>query len=158
MELWELVAREEIRDTIIRYAHYADSGRAEDLAGLFTEDGILEIKDRAVHRGRAEIRGMLEGAKTGVTERARSPLIRHHNTNVLIEFDGPERARTRLYFLAVMADGADHWGRYRDVLVSQPDGRWRFLERVVRLDGHAPDSWGGPEQDHFGPDARAGER
>jgi uncharacterized protein (TIGR02246 family) len=151
MELWELVAREEIRDTIIRYAHYADSGRADDFAGLFTEDAVLEIRGGAVHRGRDEIRGMLEGAKTSVVERARSRLIRHHNTNVLIDFDGPARARTRLYFLAVMEDGPDHWGRYRDVLVAQPDGRWRFEERVVRMDGHAPDGWRSAAQGDFGP-------
>ena len=54
-------------------------------------------------------------------------------------------------FLAVMEDGADHWGRYRDVLVPQPDGRWRFQERVVRLDGHAPESWGGLAQEDFRP-------
>ncbi len=154
MELWELVAREEIRDTIIRYAHYADSGRADDFVGLFTDDAVLEIKGRVVYRGRDEIRGMLEGAKAGVVERAKSRLIRHHNTNVLIDFDGPARARTRLYFLAVMEDGADHWGRYRDVLVAQPDGRWRFQERVVRMDGHAPEAWGGLAQDDFGPPAR----
>ena len=156
MELWELVAREEIRDTIIRYAHYADSGRADDFVGLFTEDARFEIKDRVVHQGRDEIRGMLEGAKSGVVERAKSLLIRHHNTNLLIDFESPDRARTRLYFLAVMEDGADHWGRYRDVLVAQPDGRWRFQERVVRLDGHVPQGWGGLEQDHFGPLTDAG--
>jgi uncharacterized protein (TIGR02246 family) len=151
MELWELVAREEIRDTIIRYAHSADSGRADDFVELFTEDAVLEIKGRVVYRGRDEIRGMLEGAKAGVVNRAKSQLIRHHNTNLLIDFDDPTRARTRLYFLAVMEDGADHWGRYRDVLVAQPDGRWRFQERVVRMDGHAPASWGGLAQEDFRP-------
>jgi hypothetical protein len=153
MELWELVAREEIRDTVARYAHYADSGRVDDFIGLFTEDAVLEIKGRTVFRGREGIRGMIEGAKTGVAERAASRLIRHNNTNVLIELDGPTRARTRMYFVAYMANGPDHWGRYRDVLVPEADGRWRFQERVVSLDGHAPDAWGGLEQDRLGPPA-----
>jgi hypothetical protein len=60
--------------------------------------------------------------------------------NVVIELEGPHRARARSYFLAVTERGVDHWGRYRDELVRSGD-RWRFARRQVRTDGSAPGSW-----------------
>ena len=42
MELWELAAREAIRETVARYAHLVDRGRIDELVELFAEDGTLE--------------------------------------------------------------------------------------------------------------------
>ena len=42
MELWELAAREAIRETVARYAHLVDRGRIDELVDLFVEDGVLE--------------------------------------------------------------------------------------------------------------------
>jgi hypothetical protein len=47
MEIWELEAREQIRDTIARYAHCVDGGRFDDLVALFTPDGVLEVGARS---------------------------------------------------------------------------------------------------------------
>ena len=38
METWELEAREQIRDTITRYAHHVDGGRFDELVELFVPD------------------------------------------------------------------------------------------------------------------------
>jgi len=43
MEVWELEAREQIRDTIARYAHCVDGGCFDDLVALFIPDGVLEV-------------------------------------------------------------------------------------------------------------------
>jgi SnoaL-like protein len=52
MEIWELEAREQIRDTVARYAHCVDDGRFDDLVALFTPDGVLEVEGEPAHRGR----------------------------------------------------------------------------------------------------------
>jgi len=41
MEVWELAAREQIRDTIARYAHCVDGGRFDDLVELFVPVAVL---------------------------------------------------------------------------------------------------------------------
>jgi hypothetical protein len=57
----ELVARELIRDTIVRYAHLVDLGPAGRAVGLFTEDATLEAGDGPPARGRAAIRDVFAG-------------------------------------------------------------------------------------------------
>ncbi len=141
MDPWELEAREQIRDTIARYAHSVDGGRFDDLVGLFDEDGVLEVEGEPPHRGRSAIREFVTGTGRDLAAGTGAPRIRHHVTNVLIELDGPDRARARCYFLAVTDRGVDHWGRYRDELVRGPGGGWRFAHRRVRTDGAAPGSW-----------------
>jgi 3-phenylpropionate/cinnamic acid dioxygenase small subunit len=140
MEMWELEAREQIRDTIARYAHCVDGGRFDDLVALFTPDGVLEVEGEPAHRGRDAIRAFVTGTGRDLAAGTGAPRIRHHVSNVLIETESPDRARARCYFLAVTDRGADHWGRYGDDLVRTDDG-WRFAHRRVRTDGAAPGSW-----------------
>jgi len=139
MELWELIARERIRETIGRYAHCADGGRFDALADLFIPDGVLEIPGQVI-TGRAAIRAFLGGTKSNLAATMSQPLIRHHVSSVSISILTPERAEAVSYFLAITAAGPDHWGRYRDELV--PTGEeWLFRRRRVRRDGYAPGSW-----------------
>jgi hypothetical protein len=42
MELWELAAREHIRDSLARYNWSGDALRLDELAQSFCEDGELE--------------------------------------------------------------------------------------------------------------------
>jgi len=69
MEVWELAAREEIRDLVAAYAHAADSGRFDEVAGLFAPDGVLETPDHVEHRGRDAIRAFLGGTGKLLAER-----------------------------------------------------------------------------------------
>jgi hypothetical protein len=125
---------EAIRDTLARYAHYADSGRFEDLAALFAPDGVLEIDEVETLRGRAAILEFLGRARERLRAGAARPYIRHHVSSVVIELEGEDRARAESYFLAITERGPDHWGRYRDRLVLD-GGRWLFAHRRVRIDG-----------------------
>jgi 3-phenylpropionate/cinnamic acid dioxygenase small subunit len=140
MEAWELVAREQIRDAVARYAHCVDGGRFDELVELFLPDGVLEVEGEPPHRGRDAIAAFVAGVGRDLAATTAAPGIRHHVGNVLIELDGRDRARVRCYFLAVTERGVDHWGRYRDELVPSGD-RWRFARRQVRTDGAAPGSW-----------------
>jgi len=55
MDLWELVARERIRDALARYSWSGDAARLDDLAQCFCEDGELELRGGEPVRGRAAI-------------------------------------------------------------------------------------------------------
>src|SRR3989442_9432081 len=139
MELWELAAREAIRETVARYAHLVDRGRIDELVDLFVEDGVLEAGDRPPARGRAAIRELfLETGKRLASASAR-PLIRHHVSNLAIDVTGPDDATAESYFLAMPDRGPAHWGRYRDRFVRR-GSRWLFQRRRARTDGHAPRS------------------
>lgn len=61
MEMWELVAREQIRDTLARYNWSGDAGRLDGLAETFCVDGVLEIRGAEPLRGRSEIVAFLGG-------------------------------------------------------------------------------------------------
>jgi SnoaL-like domain len=140
VEQWELVAREQIRETVAAYAHYADSGRFDDFAALFAVDGVLEVHGEATHRGRDAIRAFLGGVGTQLARASTVPFIRHHVSNLTIDVHSPTEARGACYFLAVTEHGVDHWGRYRDSYAPQDD-RWLFTHRLVRTDGTSPGGW-----------------
>ncbi|HEU5151396.1 MAG TPA: nuclear transport factor 2 family protein [Iamia sp.] len=133
MELWELVAREQIRTTLGAYTHAGDRGRADDMAALFTADGVLDAVGHEPAVGReaiaAQVRAWAEGHTGGP--------LRHHVSSIRITHLEPDRAEVHSYYLVLTADRADHWGRYRDEMV--PDGdRWAFRRRTVTLDGQTP--------------------
>src|SRR5437879_10116710 len=121
MELWELAAREQIRETVARYAHLVDTGRLDELVALFAEDGTLEAGDRPPAHGRAAIRNLFLDTGHRLAAAA-SPLIRHHVSNVMIEVGDAASANAVSYFLVITERGPDHWGRYRDRFVCR-DGR-----------------------------------
>lgn len=140
MEFEELIARELIRETLARYAHYADAGRFAELVDLFADDGVLEIDGRPPLRGRDAILAFLDSTKRSLAAGATRPYIRHHISSVTIELHSPTAASARTYFLAITDRGPDHWGRYRDDLIAT-DGRWLFARLRVRPDGHSEQSW-----------------
>ncbi len=140
MEQWELEAREQIRDTVARYAHCADAGRFAELAELFTVDGVFEVAGEPPHAGRDAILAFLTGTARDLAAATTAPVIRHHVSNVLIDVESPERAGASSYFFVVTERGPDHWGRYRDRLTRVGD-RWLFTHRTARTDGTAAGSW-----------------
>jgi uncharacterized protein (TIGR02246 family) len=143
MQTWELAAREGIRDTVAAYADAGDRFRLDDLAALFTEDGVLEVKGRSNAKGRSEIVAMLDGrsqTKSAMTQQPERFFIRHFVTNLRFVTLERDRAETTAYFLVLTPAGPDHWGRYRDVLVRRDD-RWLFEHRLAAVDAGVPGSW-----------------
>jgi hypothetical protein len=140
MELWELSAREEIRETLARYNQFGDSGRFDEMAALFAIDGVLEVKGEQAVVGRDAIIEYLNGVKRDVVALSDVPMLRHYATNVTITVSSPREATAASSFLVLAETGLDHWGRYRDRLVPA-DGGWRFAHRLVRTDGYAPGGW-----------------
>ena len=140
MEMWELVAREQIRDTLARYNWSGDVGRVADLAETFCADGVLEIRDLQPLRGRSEIASFLGGVTRNVAVNVDvKPVIRHNVANVLFTSLTPDEAQVTSYFTVVTHIGLDHFGRYRDTLV--PDGdTWLIKHRKVSTDWAAANS------------------
>ncbi|MCV7402208.1 nuclear transport factor 2 family protein [Mycobacterium fragae] len=140
MELWELVAREQIRDTLARYNWSGDAGRLDELAETFCADGVLEIRASTPLRGRSEIVEFLGGVAGNIAVAADiKPIVRHNLANVLFTNVTPEQAQVSSYFTVITHIGLDHFGRYRDTLV--PDGNtWLIKHRKVSTDWVAPDS------------------
>jgi SnoaL-like domain len=141
MEMWELVARECIRDTIARYNWSGDALRIDDLTQCFCADGELEVRGVTAARGRAAIAAFLGGvtdqgaASTGDVKRT----VRHNVTNIRFTEVTPERASVAAYFTVFTEIGLDHYGRYRDVFVPV-GGEWLIQHRFVSTDWRAPNS------------------
>ena len=70
MQMWELVAREHIRDTLARYNWSGDAGRIDDLADTFCADGVLEIRGFEPLNGRSAIVAFLGGITGKVADGA----------------------------------------------------------------------------------------
>jgi len=143
MELWELIAREQIRETFTRYSTAGDGGRLEELVAQFAEDATMEVPPQGPTTGRAAILEMLKGSAASrppVVFEGQTPILRHFTTNIHFRSVTPERIETTAYFCAMTAVGPDHWGRYFDVLT--PTGeRWLFAHRIAKAEGWAPGGW-----------------
>jgi len=144
MELWELIAREQIRETFTRYSTAGDGGRLEELVAQFAEDASMEVPPRALATGRSAILEMLRGsamrARPPAAFEGQTPILRHFTTNIHFRSVTPERVETTAYFCAMTAVGPDHWGRYFDVLRPHGD-RWLFSQRLAKAEGWAPGGW-----------------
>lgn len=142
MELWELTARESIRDLVARYNANGDTGRLDQVFELFAPDATMEIAgdgvDVRAYRGLDEIRTIFTGAVESFREasdaRARPGYLRHCVATHQIDLVERVRARGRCYFFVIRAQGLDHWGRYVDQY-EERDGRWLFTYRKVTTEG-----------------------
>jgi ketosteroid isomerase-like protein len=136
MELWEVIAREQIRDTLARYNAAGDRGDARTLAEQFLPDGVLAENTVGEFVGREAIEGFIGGVATS-HEPASTPgarlFVHHHVSSVTITVATPTRAEAASYFAVFTHDRLDHWGRYRDVLAPHGD-RWLIERRTVRVD------------------------
>ena len=145
MELWELVARESIRDLVARYNANGDSGRFEQMLALFADDAVMELvsDDGEVERfeGVERIATIFTGTKAGWDEAAAATRSRHHIRHFVathqIDLIDTTHATGRSYYAVIMGHGLDHWGRYIDDY-EERDGRWRITRRRALSDGRTP--------------------
>ena len=85
MEVWELVARESIRDLVARYNANGDTGRFDQVVELFAPDAVMDV-DGTVYEGREQIRTIFTSAAGSLKEHAEErsgPLYLRHNTSTL---------------------------------------------------------------------------
>ncbi len=134
MELWEVIAREEIRDLVTRYNSNSDTGRFSQLLELFDDTSVMTIDGGAPYRGKSEIINIFNNAK-GRLESADVPkYVRHFVATHQIDVESENAARGRCYFAVLTHIGLDHWGRYIDTYKRVND-KWLFDTRNVFVDG-----------------------
>jgi hypothetical protein len=150
MELWELIARESIRDLVARYNANGDTGRFEQMLSVFANDASMELVVDGVVRhydGIDQVATIFTEAKDNWDTSAGTVVgsssvgsggtrhhIRHFTATHQIDLVDEAHARGRCYFLVLMPHGIDHWGRYIDEYGVR-DGRWVITRRRVQLDG-----------------------
>ena len=139
--MWELVARERIRDTLALYNWSGDAARIDDLTQSFCAEGQLEVRGVRTAKGRAAIASFLSGVASGKSApRAEvKRIVRHVLSNIRFVELTPQLARVSSYFTVFTEIGLDHFGRYRDVFVPVDDA-WLIEHRFVSTDWHAPNS------------------
>jgi hypothetical protein len=112
---------------INRYANLGDAGRWEEVAALYTDDGVMArpSKPDAPIAGRAAI---LESFLAR-PHRAQQ----HFFSNIVVTAESADRASAYSgIMLFTGKDAALITGFYRDTLVRTPAG-WRFAERIGGL-------------------------
>jgi ketosteroid isomerase-like protein len=145
MELWELVARESIRDLVARYNANGDSGRFAEMMKVFADDAVMELvaADGSVRRyeGAAQVATIFTETKSGwdggtaaTTGTMSRHHVRHFTATHQIDLVDETAAKGRLYYMVLMAHGVDHWGRYVDEYGVR-DGRWLITKRRALSDG-----------------------
>lgn len=148
MEVWELVARESIRDAVARYNANGDAGRFEAVVDVFAPNCVFELVDgerRSLHHGHDGVREVLTAFaqrwSAEAVAQGSTPYVRHFVATTQIDVHDRASATARSYIAAVMAHGLDHWGRYVDRF-ALIDGRWLLAHRIAiterRLTGDIP--------------------
>jgi len=142
VDIWELLARESIRDLVARYNANGDAGRFEQMLSVFADDATMEIVthtgDVEQYQGLEPIASLFRGTKAtwdGLPARPGSPHhVRHFVSSHQIDLLDRTHAGGRSYFLVLMPHGLDHWGRYIDEY-EERDGRWVITRRRAVSDG-----------------------
>jgi len=158
MQLWEVVARESIRDCIARWNYHGDARQMDQMVLVLAPDVEFQAVDGDVLHGRAAVLDFL----TGVRDRKNTnvpptdarpapkhgrylppgtkPSIRHFTSNPRVALESETRAQVRTYYAVLSSFGLDHWGRYIDEF-GVVDGEWLITKRVVTTDGVDPEGW-----------------
>lgn len=132
--LRDLLARDRIADAVNRYCHGIDRRDAEIFLSAFTEDAVLEHGKLGTLRGHQELATMVAGSKQ------RWAYADHFVVNLMVDLDGPAKARGRCHALVVYTtrDGL-HWtgiGRYDDEYRREGDA-WKIHARRLAIPYYA---------------------
>lgn len=121
-------AEQAIRRLKHEYCFAIDSGRYEEWASLFTEDGRFSTGPEDTIEGHEEL---LAFASEEFDETFETTT--HIVTNPVIDVDGSEASgRWYLLFIFVTGDGSVSWSQARyDDRYRRVDGTWRIAESSV---------------------------
>jgi hypothetical protein len=139
LQVSDLLAREALRDLVVRYNSYGDSGLFDRMLGLFAPEAELEI-DGHLHQGLPAIRQVFSRVPADTAKPGQGPAyLRHCTATHQIDLVDETSATGRCYFFVLTTVGLDHWGRYLDEYRLFDDD-WLFTRRRVLIDGHSPQS------------------
>lgn len=134
----ELQTRVGVGNLLATYQFLADSGRTRELSELFLPHAVLKSNTEELVGPDAIFEFFGRTADAFIT--AGFAPARHHLSSVYIDPHADGRsATTYACFQFVGSRGLDHWGTYRDEVVSTDDG-WRFACRKVKVEGYVSTS------------------
>jgi hypothetical protein len=120
------------------YGHAIDYGDEEAWTNCFAATGVFDIRTRLEGTPNTKVSGR-EELRSFVSRHTRAPERWHKHMLVepQIILDG-DTARSDAYFAVLMEHEEQPvlrvFGRYRDRLVRESDGEWRFLERIAEIE------------------------
>jgi hypothetical protein len=125
-EIQQLVAENEIRNLVARYAHLVDDAQVQEWSELFAEEGRMEAFAMPLE-GRPALVEWINGVLSG-------PKLRHMIAGAHVVVDSATEAHGAVDTILLAAvEGS--WilagaPRYTDRYV-KTDGGWRFAERIL---------------------------
>ncbi len=142
MEVWELEARECIRDLVARYNANGDTGRIDQVMACFAPDAVMQAGDDVERHGIEDIRTIFTQARDGAQWGDHPVYLRHLTSTLQIDLIDRSTAKARCYYAVITDIGLDHWGRYIDQFKTVEGGGrgWKFADRRVTVDGRSPSS------------------
>ena len=110
------------------YGHYVDKSMQDDIADLFTADGVVEILGRGVYYGQDRVREYMHNL--GPVGQREGSLFNHMHLQPVIHVaeDGlSARVRSRLFVMFGIMNANAQWGAgvYENELVKE-EGIWKF--------------------------------
>lgn len=130
-----LLDRAAITDIIHAYCYHFDRAEADEVLSLFTPDAVVDYgPDVPTMTGLEEIRPMVEKGLASFFA-----ATSHHISNLAIQFDGPDAARSVSYVYAWhrYQDGrpnSELWGQYHHEHRRTPEG-WKISHLVLKAAG-----------------------
>jgi SnoaL-like domain len=137
------------------YSFYVDKSRHDDVADLFTHDGVVEILGRGVFLGEDRVRQYMHNlSPVGPRDGA---LFNHMKLQPVIDISPDGRSanlRARLFVMFGILNVDAQWGSgiYEDQLVKE-DGVWKlkFLHGYQTFYTHYGDGWAKKSSAIFAP-------
>jgi ketosteroid isomerase-like protein len=131
----KLLDRAEIAEVIHAYCLHFDRAEVEKVVALFAEDAAVDYGPALpVLQGAGEIEAQIA---RGLAELFAA--TSHHVSNIMIAFDGPERAKSICHLYAWhryrdRAGTSELWGQYHHEFRRTPEG-WKISRLQLRAAG-----------------------
>lgn len=119
-----------IRELLAVYCFHLDDGKLEEMAALFTPDGVW---DTAFGKGEGRAGIIAQAQSIAAHSTGPRPRRAHLTTNIVIDLQG-DRAAVQSNWTVIQnttsGPAISSGGAYRDQVVKQ-DGRWFFKYRKI---------------------------
>jgi hypothetical protein len=133
MELWQLTARDEIRELIARLSVLGDRGRVDEMMQSYAPDASFQLKPQEPLVGREAITGFFKGVGAPAPTEPAPRLMRHLVTNTVVDLVDTENAVAQSYFTVITENGVTSTGRWFDSF-RQVGGSWLLAKRIANPD------------------------
>lgn len=145
LEVERLKSFDELENLAGVYGHYVDKSMQDDIADLFTDDGVVEILGRGVYLGQDRVREYMHNL--GPVGPRDGALFNHMHLQPVIHVSDDNRTanvRSRLFVMFGIHETNAQWGAgvYENVFVNE-DGVWKldYLHAYQTFYTNYEDGW-----------------